>query len=102
MSVSMEQNKKEITGLMVGMFCLPFSSHCCVVVEFPPPPSFPNILHPQKFDSTPYNSQGHLHLRPNCVESCCEMNLMISWFELASSLVVVVVRVKGLVTARLG
>jgi hypothetical protein len=38
----------------------------------PPPPSVPNILQPQKFDSTPYNSQGHLHLRLYCVESCCE------------------------------
>jgi hypothetical protein len=43
--------KKEINGLMIGLFHLPLEViRCIVVVDFPSSTLFPNILQPQKFD----------------------------------------------------
>jgi hypothetical protein len=50
-NITHTQQKKEINGLMVGLFCLPLKVICCVVVfDVPSSTLFFNILQPQKFD----------------------------------------------------
>jgi hypothetical protein len=65
---------------VVGEFLLTSTSHCCDVSDFRLC-SFTNILQPQKFDPTPYISQGHLLLRP-FGRKLLRNDLLISWFEL--------------------
>ena len=97
-------NKKEITQVWWSDALLTFHSDCCSPPLSHPLPFLSSLLlQPQKFDSTPYNSQGHLHLRPEWNVIVEKLELVMSRFEPLRSLLIVGDRWwRCLVTAELG